>query len=101
MAIIDCQRHLFDVPDDVHYLNCAYISPLLRAAKSAAAEGLIRESHPWTITAEDFFAPLESIRATFAQLVNARAGDIAIVPAASYGIATAAANMPVKPISLE
>lgn len=95
MTIIDCQRHLFDVPDDVHYLNCAYISPLLRAAKSAAADGLTRESHPWTITAEDFFAPLEGIRAAFARLVNAGADDIAIVPAASYGIATAAANMPV------
>jgi len=93
---MDCQRHLFDVPEDVHYLNCAYISPLLRAAKAAAVEGLTHESHPWTITAPDFFSPLERIRESFAQLIGASGDDIAIVPSASYGIATAAANMPLK-----
>ncbi|MDH3452145.1 MAG: aminotransferase class V-fold PLP-dependent enzyme [Gammaproteobacteria bacterium] len=96
MTTIQCQRHLFDVPDDIHYLNCAYISPLLRTAKAAAVQGLTSESHPWTITAGDFFAPLEIIRESFAQLINATADEIAIVPSASYGIATAAANMPVK-----
>lgn len=96
MPLIDCQRHLFDVPDDIHYLNCAYISPLLRTAKTAAVAGLDRESHPWTITAADFFSPLETIRELFAQLIGATADDIAIVPSASYGIATAAANMPLK-----
>jgi len=94
--MIDCQRHLFDVPDNVHYLNCAYISPLLRAARAAAEQGLQSESHPWTITAPDFFSPLERIRKDFAQLINAAADDIAIVPSASYGIATAAANIAVN-----
>ena len=96
MALIDCQRHLFDVPEDVHYLNCAYISPLLHAAKDAAIAGLDRESHPWTITATDFFSPLETIRELFAQLIGATADDVAMVPSASYGIATAAANMPLQ-----
>lgn len=93
---IPCQRHLFDIPDDVHYLNCAYISPLLRAARAAAVEGLERECHPWTIFPSDFFDPLERVRAGFASLVNAAADDIALVPSASYGIATAAANISVE-----
>jgi hypothetical protein len=25
------QRHLFDIPDDVAFLNCAYVSPLPKA----------------------------------------------------------------------
>lgn len=96
MSPIACQRDRFDVPDDVHYLNCAYISPLLRAAKAAAIEGLTRESHPWEIGAVDFFEPLEHIRGLFSQLIGATADDVAIVPSVSYGIATAAANLPVQ-----
>ena len=92
---IPCQRDLFDVPDDVHYLNCAYISPLLKQAQHAARDGLGRDSHPWSITAVDFFDPVDRIRQLFAQLINADADDIAIVPSASYGIATAAQNVTV------
>ena len=29
MSIAD-QRHRFTIPDDVHYLNCAYMAPLSR-----------------------------------------------------------------------
>src|SRR5262249_28651398 len=32
------QRHLFDIPDDVAFLNCAYISPLLKASVAAGEE---------------------------------------------------------------
>lgn len=94
---IPCQRDRFDVPRDVHYLNCAYISPLLKDARQAAFEGLQRESHPWTITAPDFFEPLDEIRYLFAKLINAHADDVAIVPSASYGIATAAKNVRLEP----
>ena len=90
---IPCQRDCFDVPKNVHYLNCAYISPLLKAARQAAHEGLQRESHPWNITAPDFFEPLDEIRQCFALLINGNVDDIAIVPSASYGIATAAKNV--------
>ena len=92
-TLIPCQRDLFDVPDDIHYLNCAYISPLLKQAQCAAQDGLRRESQPWSIMAIDFFDPIENIRQLFAELINASAEDIAIVPSASYGIATAANNV--------
>ncbi len=92
--LIPCQRDLFDLPDDVTFLNCAYISPLLKTAKAAAEGGLLRESRPWQITASDFFAPPEEARRLFARLVGATADDIALVPSASYGIATAAQNLP-------
>lgn len=87
------QRHLFEIPDDVAYLNCAYMGPLPKAAREAGERGMARKARPWTITPADFFTDSETARSLFAGLINARADDIAIVPAASYGIAVAAANI--------
>ena len=94
--MIPCQRHLFDIPDDVAYLNCAYMSPLMKPALEAGAAGLTRKAHPWDITPDKFFTGADEFRATAAQLVGCSADDIAIVPSASYGVATAARNLPVK-----
>ncbi len=92
-APIPCQRELFDLPDDVAYLNCAYMSPLLRRAAEAGSEALRRKAQPWTITPADFFTDSERARTLFARLLGASAEDVALIPAASYGIATAAANL--------
>jgi len=94
--MIPCQRHLFDIPDDVAYLNCAYMSPLMKPALEAGTDGLARKAHPWEITPDKFFTGADEFRATAAQLVGCSADDIAIVPSASYGVATAARNLPVK-----
>ncbi|MGH6944761.1 MAG: aminotransferase class V-fold PLP-dependent enzyme [Geminicoccaceae bacterium] len=91
--LIPCQRHLFDLPDDVAYLNCAYMSPLLKRAVEAGASGLARKGHPWTVSAADFFTESERARGLFALLLGAAADDVAIVPSASYGLALAAANL--------
>jgi selenocysteine lyase/cysteine desulfurase len=88
------QRHLFDIPDDVAYLNCGYMSPLMKRVRDAGAAGLARKAHPWEIVPRDFFSGSDALREAFAELINARADDIAIVPAASYGISTAARNLP-------
>jgi selenocysteine lyase/cysteine desulfurase len=92
---IPCQRHLFDLPADVAYLNCAYMSPLLKRAAEVGAAAIARKCQPWRIRAEDFFSESERARALFARLLGAGADDIALVPAASYGLAVAAANLPV------
>src|ERR1017187_3659920 len=94
--MIACQRHLFDIPDDVAYLNCAYMSPLMKPALEAGTAGLARKAHPWEITPDKFFTGADEFRATAAQLVGCSADDIAIVPSASYGVATAARNLPLK-----
>lgn len=94
--MIPCQRHLFDIPDDVAYLNCAYMSPLMKPAFEAGTAGLARKTHPWEITPDKFFTGADEFRATAAQLIDSSADDIAIVPSASYGIATVARNLPVK-----
>jgi selenocysteine lyase/cysteine desulfurase len=93
-AQIPCQRDLFDLPGDVAYLNCAYMSPLLKRAVQLGAEGIARKARPWTISPADFFTDSERARGLFAELVGATAEDIALVPSASYGLAIAAANLP-------
>ncbi|MGD0793400.1 MAG: aminotransferase class V-fold PLP-dependent enzyme [Terriglobales bacterium] len=94
--MIPCQRHLFDIPDDVAYLNCAYLSPLMKPALEAGAAGLARKAHPWELTPDKFFTGSDEFRTTAAQLLDCSADCVAIVPSASYGIATAARNVPVK-----
>jgi len=94
--MIPCQRHLFDIPEHVAYLNCAYMSPLMTSVVQAGEEAIDAKRHPWGTSQQDFFTTSEEARALFARLIGAQAGDIAIVPAASYGIATAAANIPLK-----
>jgi selenocysteine lyase/cysteine desulfurase len=70
------QRHLFDIPDDVAYLNCGYMSPLMKRVRDAGAAGLARKAHPWEIVPRDFFSGSDALREAFAELINARADDI-------------------------
>jgi selenocysteine lyase/cysteine desulfurase len=90
------QRHLFEIPDDVAFLNCAYISPLPKVSLSAGDRGLRRKAQPWTIAAADFFTSSETVRKLFADLINADADDVAFAPAVSYGMAQAAHNIPIR-----
>jgi selenocysteine lyase/cysteine desulfurase len=91
--MISNQRSLFDLPADVAYLNCAYMGPLPRASREAGEAAVARKSRPWEIPPADFFEPAERTRGLFAQLIGAAAGEIALVPSASYGLAVAAANL--------
>ena len=50
------QRALFDIPDDVAYLNCAYMSPLLNTVAAAGEKAVRQKQRPWQIAAPDFFA---------------------------------------------
>ncbi|MBL4907342.1 MAG: aminotransferase class V-fold PLP-dependent enzyme [Sneathiella sp.] len=94
--MLPSQRQLFDIPDDVAYFNCGYMGPLMKSAIEAGIAGLKRKSTPWTLSPNDFFTESQSARKLFANLINADAEDIAIIPAASYGLAVAAKNIPVK-----
>lgn len=92
--MIPSQRHLFDIPDDIAYFNCAYQSPLSLRVIAAGESGLRAKGRPWKIAPEDFFTGSEAARAGFARLIGAAADDVAIVPAASYGVSLAANNLP-------
>lgn len=95
-SMIPDQRHLFDLPDDVTYLNVAYTAPLLHAAANAGLEAIQDKKRPWTISSDDFFSSVETVRELFARVVGCDSGCVAIIPAVSYGIALAAKNLPVE-----
>jgi selenocysteine lyase/cysteine desulfurase len=90
------KRDLFEIPEDIVYLNCAYMSPQLRPAREVGEKAISRKSRPWEITPDDFFEDAEEIRALFARLVGGDAHGVAIIPSVSYGISVAAANVPVR-----
>lgn len=95
--MLDCQRDLFNLPDGSHYLNCAYMSPLSKPVEAAGVDGLRQKRMPADVAVDDFFEASNRLRALFAQLINAPdAARVAIIPSASYGIATAARNTPVQ-----
>lgn len=90
------QRHLFDIPGDVAWFNCAYMAPLLRAVSKAGEDGIRRKVRPWTITPPDFFTDAERARELFARLVGCDAGSVALTPSASYGASVAARNISIR-----
>ena len=94
---LQCQRDEFGLPDDVRYLNCAYMGPLPRVSEEAGIQGMRRKRMPMGIHASDFFAGCDEIRSRFARLVGAAdPSRIAIIPSASYGVAVAARNLGVE-----
>lgn len=93
---MDCQKDLFDLPEEVVYLNCAAQSPLLKKVVICGQEGLALKVRPWLQGVAQRFANAEKARSLFAQLIGASADDIAIIPSVSYGATLAANNLPVK-----
>jgi selenocysteine lyase/cysteine desulfurase len=92
------QKNKFSIPAGVTYLNCAYMSPLLKSVEKAGLIGLTRKRNPFKISAEDFYTEGEILRKEFASLINVKGSKrIAIIPSVSYGLATVAKNVQLKP----
>jgi selenocysteine lyase/cysteine desulfurase len=91
------QRELFDIPDDVAYFNCASLAPLLRASVEAGAAATARRARPWLTGGGDWSIEAEERRAVFAELAGVDPDGVALVPATSYGLAVAAANLTARP----
>jgi selenocysteine lyase/cysteine desulfurase len=90
------QRGLFALPDDVTYLNCAYLSPQLRSVTDAGLAAVVEKERPWEVTPDKFFSGSEALRTTFAELLDADVEGVAFVPSVSYGVGTAVANLPLN-----
>jgi selenocysteine lyase/cysteine desulfurase len=91
-------RSLFDLPDDLTYLNAAQIGPAPLRAVEAGKAAFQSKAQPWTRgIAEDFFDLPEAFREAGAQRFNTTSDHVALVPAASYGLAVAARNITLKP----
>ena len=89
------QSHLFDLPKSGAYLNAAYMSPQLKSVTEAGIQALQRKSRPQKITGDDFFNDRQRVKSLFSELINAGDSErVAIIPSVSYGMANAAANIP-------
>lgn len=90
---------MFDIPAGVTYLNCANMAPQLRSVTAAGLDAVRKKAAPWTLSSSDWFTGAEELRMLAGRVMGAEANDIALVPAASYGIAVAANNVAVNPSS--
>ena len=97
MSTLTCQKEAFRLPPDLHYLNCAYMGPLPRVSEEAGVRALRLKRVPTSIGPDDFFRESDEVRRLFAGLVGGDASRVAIHPAVSYGVATAARNLPLAP----
>lgn len=94
--MIKCQKHLFDIPDGVTYLNAAYMGPITKAAAEIGRAAVEKKLNPWSIAVSEFFSIPKRVYELSAALVDAQPSDMAIVPSVSYGIAIAAKNVAVS-----
>jgi selenocysteine lyase/cysteine desulfurase len=91
--MLSCQRDLFHLPDGLHYLNCAYLAPLLKSVEEAGIAAIRRRRDPSGITPDAWFTDSDRARGLFGRLVNCEPERVSLVPAVSYAIATAVKNL--------
>ncbi len=92
---MECQKHLFQIPDGIHYLNCAYMSPLLRSVEEKGIEGIRMKRNPVAIKPGDFFTGLVGVREKFGQMVTCAPAQVAFMPSVSYGMNSVIRNIPI------
>lgn len=95
-ANVQGARQLFDIPEDITYLNCANMAPQLRSITDAGINAVRAKASPWKLSAPEWFSGAEELRVLAAQVLGTEPDGIALVPAASYGVAAAAANLPLS-----
>lgn len=94
---LGCEKHLFSLDHDVHYLNCAYMSPLLNSVTLAGIQGVMIKQKPYHVTGEHFFQRVEDFRTKCAQLLNTPHREhIVLIPSVSYGMGIVAKNLRVQ-----
>jgi selenocysteine lyase/cysteine desulfurase len=95
--MLHCQKQRFSLPDEVSYLNVAYMSPLPDVVEMAGYQGVAKKTLPYEVIRSDFFEPVARLKQLFARLVNAEDFErIAVVPSVSYGMANVVKNVPAQ-----
>lgn len=95
--MLTSKRAQFTLPPQVTYLNCAYMSPLLKVVERAGIKALRSKRNPTQISPQDFYTDTELLRPEFAKLIGAKDSKrIVTIPSVSYGMATVAKNINIK-----
>lgn len=89
------QFSAFNLEKDNTYLNCAAYSPLLNSVVQEGYKSVQLKSRPYHIVPKvHFFEQVNEVRSLICQTISAEDADcIAIIPAASYGMAIVSANL--------
>jgi selenocysteine lyase/cysteine desulfurase len=93
---MNCQKHLFQLPEGLHYLNCAYMSPLPKSVEQKGIEGMQRKRNPISIKPVDFFTGVVGVREKYAQMVHCDPAQVAVMPSVSYGMNSVIRNIPYR-----
>ena len=92
--MLENQKLLFSIPEEINYLNMASQSPSFKAIEKAGIDAVIQKSHPYTIVTDSYFEPVKELKKLFAKLIDVEDYNrIATIPSASYGLATVANNI--------
>lgn len=92
--MLSCKHSQFTLPPRITYLNCSYLSPMLKSVEKAGIRGLRVKRNPTLITPQSFYTDSDLLRAEFAKLINvADPKRIAIINSVSYGMANVVPNM--------
>ena len=67
--MIGSQKHLFDILNDVVWINCAQHSPALQSVYEAGLSGLERKRHPWTLGPAQYQDDIAHLHQLFARLI--------------------------------
>lgn len=94
--MLTCLKDEFSLPQEVHYLNCAYMAPLSARVEAAGLEGIKKKRNPDHINPHDFFADSNRARGLFGRIIHAEPSSVALIPSVSYGIASIARNLSVR-----
>ncbi|MFM8833133.1 MAG: aminotransferase class V-fold PLP-dependent enzyme, partial [Cytophagales bacterium] len=95
--MITLQRSKFSLALGTTYLNCAYMSPMLKSVEKAGIQGMLRKRNPFQVTPVDFFTEAEILRNEYAKLIGVENSErIVIIPSVSYGMATVVNNVSIS-----
>ena len=88
-------KDLFHLPEDVTFLNCSYMAPLLKSVEDIGIEAIRKRRSLHLTASEDFFTDVNALRQEFAAVKMAPREQIAVIPSVFYGVSTVAANLPI------
>jgi len=92
-----CQKTKFILSKKITYLNCAYMSPMLKKVEKAGVKGIKQKRKPYHITPIDFFKTSGLVKKRFSSIIDCKNHNrIAIIPSASYGLANVVNNISIK-----
>lgn len=92
-AMLD-YRSLFTLPEDLHFINCAFSAPMSKRVAAAADKALKVKCNPANFEVADFFEPADRVRSLFSEILGSGKPErTAIIPSTSYAFATITSNL--------